>query len=607
MFSSTALSDFLSVVVALITPGIFGFAIILGLIVPYTVRAYRQISRANSELDREFEYLKKCKAGLIQLQEARRYAEIEDIRGWLSGVDGESRVLKCVQAVWSTRTIPNPDLEAISSMLSQSESHRLGVAKGTPNALMLSGLIGTVLGLAGAVSRLPQQIQGSSQAVDPIGLTQNLSSTLQHMQGAFACTFWGILLAVIVSRKVNATGARQSAFLAELQEFGLLQLSPYVIRANVASQLGDVFEKSQKFMERICGLMQDAAGRFETILNNAGNAMASSANELHNVSLNVLDGAQALKQSSDELQNSHNDMQKVHAAMETFFVKSKEELERQGQEQLSKMHELQQDFAKSAQGIVYAINNTSDGLSGATQAFGASGRTFRDAADQMSLKLDTGFQQMKESITGSLDKHDAEMSHVEDAVNRVNDWLADLSVRLDPRMLPREEWDKLTTCLQAITDVLLQNRGLKEQVDIALPSQEMGTNSLLRELENTLRRNYEGMTAMQQELLEAIRAMGESGSIIEQRFPTREEWRAFLNAGNHQYGAFGMGAEVGIKSGEMAMDTDDYPNSGNWGNGSAVVQGQVAGNRDQSTSADTAKSWKSWLPRVLARIRRRDI
>ena len=145
-------------------------------------------------------------------------------------------------------------------MLRQSESARLSFARNAPNLLLLAGLFGTVIGLAGMVATLGPQIEGTLHTADPLTLTRNLGETLQHMQNAFACTLWGILASIVVAMWTRKLTARQSDLLAQLQEFGIREFAPCHLSAYANRREFDdlriLLRQSRAFLHNIAGMME---------------------------------------------------------------------------------------------------------------------------------------------------------------------------------------------------------------------------------------------------------------------------------------------------------------------------------------------------------------
>lgn len=574
--------DLIGLLKALFVPGWEGFLVLL-LIARYFHRAWTQIRRTEAELREEEALLCRCDESLNGLLAQGQLPTKQHIGSWLDGVAADSSVRRCLDTVWATRLMPNPDLEAISSMLSQSESGRLSVARTMPNALMLSGLIGTVLGLAMAVSKLGPQIQATMQNSDPRVLTESLFYTLGHMQSAFSCTFWGILLAVLVSRRVSHVSQRQSQFLAELQEFGLRRLAPLVIPRSPAAQLSQieqVVRTSQQFMERVADLMVNAVGTFNKVLNDAGVTMAKSIGELqsvagdiHNslvdVSKNVLDSATTLQASSDRLQSCHSDLQGAYKAMETFFADSRQQLDEQAKRQLDKMGSLQKDFAESAQFIVGAINDSTGHLGGATQAFADAGIGFQQSADSIRQRLDTGFETLASSVKQALESHTSEMQTVDSSIKHIAERMGELADRLDPRMLPQGEWkavrDSLSACAEELRRIHVDSTGRP-----APPGHGDGGLSvgILQDLRSAIQGREDVVSKWQEESRRLLENLAGLVRKVGEGQPTRDEWREIVSS------LQGLSRRPASQQNPVVI-TDypmPYPDSGKWSGGGDASQ-----------------------------------
>ncbi len=454
--------------------------VVIGFVIFLLVLAVRQVLSLRGHFHAERKGLAACQDDLRRRRAAGDLIDQSVIDQWLGMTPREGLVHRVIAAVWAHRQSASPDLEAISSMLERSEAARLSPLRGAPNRFLLAGLLGTVMGLAGVVGTLGPQIQGALSSTDPRLLTQNLGITLLHMQDAFACTAWGILCAILVAFLTSKVASEQSNLLAEVQQFGLRDLSPLVFPQSKEAQLDDmrrVLLMSQQFLESVAGIMTNAASRFETVLTTAGEAMATSVTRLEtvatgmeksltNVAGDVRESAVRLDESSKALHKYHDDLRSAYITLLDLFKQSRNQLEEQAAEQLRRLAELQEQFGTSANKIVLRIDGVAVGLRESTAAFVTAGDRFYTSSAELQLQQANGFREITETLSGYLKAHQGQMVLVEAGLRNINASLTDLTQRLDPRLLPADQWnavrDALVTCAQQLQRLhsereLLQN------------------------------------------------------------------------------------------------------------------------------------------------------
>lgn len=450
-----------------------GWLVIALIIIPITAIALFQLWKIGRHLKSERRVLSKYKQSIPENANIDQ-AETA-IENCLQSSPRDSLVTRAARSLWHSRGIPNPDLEAIATMLDQSEAARLSFARTAPNLLLLAGLLGTVLGLAGAIGTLGPQIQNTLQTTDPIHLTRDLGFTLQHMQTAFACTLWGILAAIIVAGFTRGVVAKQSNFLAEVEEFMIHDLVPYLIPKSQAAQLDDirkVLTTGQRFLSQISEKMASASEQFEKVLTSAGDHMKVSLESLQTLtgniqttlteaSVNVQNSANALitstetiKESTENLKEQHTDLRNAYTNLQNLFDESRKSLEEQITHQLEQIGKLRQDFGDSAQKIVNHIDKVSERLSESTQAFNKAGEKYLNSNTELRNDLSGRFKRLEESLGKLLADHQREMNRVEENLRLMNDRLQEGFQRLDPRLLPESDWQTFKDAVVQLNELL---------------------------------------------------------------------------------------------------------------------------------------------------------
>ena len=193
-------------------------------------------------------------------------------------------------------------------------------------------------------------------------------------------------------------------------------------------------------------LQQVASGLQESLSGVAGD-VRQSAETLERSSGEVRESAQALKAYHQDLRNAYTEMR-------TIFNESQAALSELSRQQLSRIAQMQEEFAASSDRIIVQLQQNAGDLAGTTGAFTQAGERFIGSELETQSHLQRGFAQLAENLGGALEKHRLEMGHVEDGVRLIAERLAGLAERLDPRMLPAGEWQALTDTLARCVEEL---------------------------------------------------------------------------------------------------------------------------------------------------------
>lgn len=429
------------------TPQPVGWVIIVGLMFPIFGWAVYTIILVKLHLADERNVLSRCKVGLTNALRDEETGVLDtDIENWLCKQQ-QGTVGKAIQTVWDVHEVSNPDLEAISTMLAQSESARLGFARIAPNLLLLAGLLGTVVGLAGVVGHLDLVHDASTQ----------LGGALEEMQNAFACTLWGILASLVISLWAKHVSGRQSDFLGEVEEFCIRKLAPAIFpRAQTAAldEIRKLLVDSRQFMKRVVMLMEDSASKFKATLDEAAGAMISGIEGLQQVSAdirtaatNLGEGAQAVRGASDVLNNNHEKLRESYARLEDNFGRTQRELLEFAEKQMELAHNLQESIRQTTLDITTKMDKATTTLLQSTQAFGQMGEHYTESRDAIIGQIGMGFTGMIGDMRTMFSEHREVFGDMRDTLQPLPGQLTRIGDRLDPSLFPMGEWRDIREAL----------------------------------------------------------------------------------------------------------------------------------------------------------------
>ena len=271
-----------------------GWLVLLVIMLPLSIYFAVTVVRARLDASTEHTRLKALQVKVQPALDTEDPPEAEEMAEEVLAVarsyPERSLIRRVVVAVTRARTLATPDTQAATEAVIQVAESRLGLVRNVPNLLMLAGLLGTVLGLAGSLSTLAPQLAAAAQATAPTQLARSLGDTMTAMQGAFGCSLWGILLSLLTSVIFSLVSKRQEAFQDEVAQFVHSELIPAVFPRTLTSQMDRMSrhlrDVSSGFKE-IHTQFTAVAGQFETVMFTAGETLGQSLERLTETSSQV--------------------------------------------------------------------------------------------------------------------------------------------------------------------------------------------------------------------------------------------------------------------------------------------------------------------------------
>ncbi len=163
--------------------------------------------------------------------------------------------------------------------------HSIDRFRAAPNILLLIGLLTTIVGLAGAVSRLGPSLVTALSSGELSLMKQQLADAFSHLGAAFSGTLWGILLALHLT---SAYAKRREDVLRRLQavDTSLLPRLKYMMPPNpgaylqqlsdVAGQINNVVSDLKTIIDKFGPTMNEASNRFKQALDDSGQVIEKS-------------------------------------------------------------------------------------------------------------------------------------------------------------------------------------------------------------------------------------------------------------------------------------------------------------------------------------------
>ncbi len=309
-------------------------------------------------------------------------------------------VFNITKAIWESRTISNPNIEAIMGLLFSREGTYLSAAKIIPNLLMLTGLLGTVYSLASSVGKL--------QLNNPTSLEifqSQLSSTVASMQGGFGATLFGVFLSVVASLLLSVFALLRDQFLSQLQTFILVSFIPLVFPSSTEAQLEEqqkLLAQSNETVKEFTTVLTITTATFKSVLTDAGNHVQETLEKLEDVSSNATQMINTVTARVDEFGNLLNQgAENLARAAENGskrFENAAEDLTKQLSGQIKEIGELQVGFAKKSDDILEQVGGLTGVLDKTVAAFREEGGKQLVRSNEVVGRLDTRFERLENGL-----------------------------------------------------------------------------------------------------------------------------------------------------------------------------------------------------------------
>ena len=337
----------------------------------------------------------------------------EDALGVVKSFPARSAVKQAVVAVTRARGLATPDLQAASGAVAAAAESDLAAVRNIPNLLMLSGLLGTVLGLAGSIGSLVGPIRNAARATEPGVLAGALANTMSVMQGAFGASLWGILLSLVTGVLFTLASRQQEAFQDELSAFVHAELVPATFPRAITAQMermGRYLRDAGNSFQDIHKRLQDVAGQLETVLGKAGDTLGQSLTQLSGTSAQIekVFGSmdESVKQLTTGLSQGVSDLVQAQESAATSLRSSSGELASHLSQQATTISRLQDTVETQTSTLLERVGKVGDALSRASGKFEEAGSALQTEQSSYAARLDRNF----ETLTKVLGKQNDELA-----------------------------------------------------------------------------------------------------------------------------------------------------------------------------------------------------
>lgn len=372
---------------------------------------------------------------------------------WLGSLAPESLLARLTETLWAQREMKAPDLEAIHGMVAEAGASRQTFPRAVPNLAMLFGLLGTVAGLAEVVRALGPQLQAAAGSGDPQLMARAIGGQLAHLQTAFGCTLHGLFWAAAVGFAIGLVESRQNRLLDAIHAVGLNDLAPRIFPHSLEYHLEALQKKLDDGVDlmRAAGeQMAQASDRLREHVDLLEGATTKTGETLERVTESMAASAGVLQTSVQALKELQVEVHGVYVALMERHDAGQEEFRRRAETLIAKIDALQGGFTANARQVVEQLQLAAHHTAESTAQFREAGARFERMSGEIGQRAYDAMAERADAF------RDAMLAHRQ-AVALLEGQVRDLMERLDPRLLPRDEWERLIAALDAVARAVSTN------------------------------------------------------------------------------------------------------------------------------------------------------
>ena len=390
----------------------------------------------------------------------------------------DSLLNRMATVLWDQRAMKMPDLEGILVGVEEEADQHWAFARIVPNLVLLLGLLGTIVGLSQIVHDIGPAIRDAANAANsstggaPAGALQELSKPVALLGGAFACTLHGIIWAVIIAWYAHYIESRQTILLNSLRNFLLRDLARHFLPESLEHQIRSLSNS----LERTLGSLRDTLSSNVLSLQSS---ITQSVELMKGVTTGINTAAAALdkatqhatkkmeevtttvSRSADQLAASINATEKLqHRVHETYtslmqqHEASQDSFKRRADEIIAVLNQQRTDFNTNTGAILASLLAAQSAFKDGAEKFETAGIHFQNTSQTIGVESYRAIAERADSFLTGIDRHTRATELVEGQVR-------ELLNRLDPRLLPREEWDGIMQALNRVA-VATEDAAIRE-------------------------------------------------------------------------------------------------------------------------------------------------
>jgi hypothetical protein len=205
-------------------------------------------------------------------------------------------------------------------------------------------------------------------------------------------------------------------------------------------------------MEHASHMLRDHVGHLEA-------ATQKTAETLDRVEKEFEESARVLSESSQRLDALQVEVHNVYTTLVERHERSEQTFRERAEDLIGKMDLLQDGFNANAREIIEHLQGASADYAESTAQFREAGVRFGEMSREIGQRAYDAIAERAEVFQGAIVRH-------EQASQVMERQLRDLMDRLDPRLLPREEWEAVVAALRESAGLA---RALVERLDDSRP------------------------------------------------------------------------------------------------------------------------------------------
>ena len=367
---------------------------------------------------------------IIGLKEGviRRYSEMMHLQGELADVDKRSLL-----------DIAFEEMHA-----------KLALPRNAPNLCMLSGLAGTIIGLALVVKSLGPQILIAANAGSPQEMGRPLALSIGTLGTAFASTLNGITAAGILSYLIARAERRQNLLQSQVEEWGLSRLSPLIFPKTLQSQLSQLQQNVLtvgKLMGEVSETLKSASAGMQAQIERFEESTKESTASIKQFEENTKQAALILGKSVLTMGDLQTKVHETYTSLMQRHDTAEENFQKRVESVISTVDKMQSGFNSNSTVIVERLQSAAENYAMSTTAFQEASVNFQNMSRQIGDDAYKAIAMRADQFNDALQAHKQSVIQTESSVR-------ELMARVDPTLVPNDKWESLLASLDLIQETV---------------------------------------------------------------------------------------------------------------------------------------------------------
>ncbi len=405
----------------------------------------------------------------VGLGDREEFASIQTTRpGIVARIAAQPRpVWLLTHMVVALHRMPSPDLRFAVEAAFSSYHTAVGHLRSLPSLCMLLGLIGTVVGLSMAVGAMGPQVIKAANSSDVGVLATTIAGQVTEFKTAFTSTLWSLIFAVITFLLGQRAAREVHACTTAARAYVLAEVVPHVVPPSLQVSLDKVRETLNEIGEATMRTTQDMAAAARPLADQVRSlttATDASTKNFETASRTLMSSATSMQRNLLQLSDLQTEIRtQLQGVQDTFRQELEKVVRAQGtaltgftkraDEVANRLFDTQHALSTGSSAIIVRLTEVSDLFIGATRQFKEAADRFDAMSREVGRQAYEGLEARGWQIAEALGETRKAVTDVSRDLNYVVQQLGELMGRLNPQLLPSEEWQRLRGALESVVAV----------------------------------------------------------------------------------------------------------------------------------------------------------